>query len=103
MAIDTTTQDAVVGEEWPSQGKLEYKDVRMSYGKGGEVLSGVSVKVGGGTKLAVVGRTGAGKSSLIMALFRIVELTQGTILIDDVDISKVCTIRKKKHHENEVE
>lgn len=53
------------------------------------VLKGVSFSLEGGQKLGVVGRTGSGKSSLIQALFRLVELAGGSIVIDGVDISKI--------------
>ena len=52
------------------------------------VLKGLSFDVKAGTKVGVVGRTGAGKSTISMALSRIVELDQGQILIDGVDISQ---------------
>ncbi|CAE6469113.1 unnamed protein product, partial [Rhizoctonia solani] len=61
------------------------------------VLRGVSLHVRGGEKVAVVGRTGAGKSSLMAALFRIVELTSGSILIDGLDIAEMglSSVRSK--------
>jgi len=61
------------------------------------VLKGLSLSVGAGEKIGVVGRTGAGKSSIMMALFRIVELTSGSIMIDGIDISKIGLedLRKK--------
>lgn len=57
--------------------------------RGPEVLKGVSFSVAGGETVGVVGRTGAGKSSLMVALFRMVELSGGRILIDCQDIAKV--------------
>ncbi|EUC58392.1 ABC transporter protein YOR1 [Rhizoctonia solani AG-3 Rhs1AP] len=75
---------------WPSHGAIEFRDLVMSYRSGlPPVLRGVSLSVRGGEKIAVVGRTGAGKSSLMTALFRIVELTSGSILIDGLDISQM--------------
>jgi len=53
------------------------------------VLRGFELRVGGGEKVGLVGRTGAGKSSLLAALFRLVELAEGSISIDGVDIATV--------------
>ncbi|KAK4049155.1 hypothetical protein OIV83_004300 [Microbotryomycetes sp. JL201] len=75
---------------WPANGSLEIDRAVMSYRPGlPPVLAGLSLRVGGGEKIGVVGRTGAGKSSIMMALFRIVELTSGRISIDGIDISKI--------------
>ncbi|EIN03766.1 ABC protein [Punctularia strigosozonata HHB-11173 SS5] len=76
--------------EWPTEGSIEFKDIRMSYRKGlPDVLKGITMKINGGEKIGVVGRTGAGKSSLMLALFRIVELNTGSITLDGIDISAI--------------
>nr|VWO95278.1 Transcriptional regulatory protein SEF1 [Ganoderma boninense] len=76
--------------EWPAKGAIEFNDVHMRYRPGLPlVLKGLSMQVHGGEKIGVVGRTGAGKSTLMLALFRIVELASGSIKVDDVDISKI--------------
>jgi ATP-binding cassette subfamily C (CFTR/MRP) protein 1 len=76
--------------QWMDQGKIELRDVWMRYRANLEpVLRGVSLSINAGEKIGVVGRTGAGKSSLINALFRLVEVEQGTISIDGVDISQL--------------
>ncbi|KDQ57350.1 hypothetical protein JAAARDRAFT_194496 [Jaapia argillacea MUCL 33604] len=73
---------------WPARGAVDFRDVRMSYRKGlPEVLKGISLSIQGGQKIGIVGRTGAGKSSLMLALFRIVELSAGSIVVDGIDIS----------------
>ncbi|KZT73648.1 ABC protein [Daedalea quercina L-15889] len=77
-------------EEWPSRGAIEFNDVVMRYRPGLPfVLKGLSLSIRGGEKIGVVGRTGAGKSSLMLALFRIVELSSGSICIDGIDISTI--------------
>ena len=52
-------------------------------------LRGLSLEISAGTKVGIQGRTGSGKTSLLMALFRMAELTQGRIAIDNVDIADV--------------
>ncbi|KAI0300742.1 ABC transporter [Russula brevipes] len=75
---------------WPSEGKLEIKDAVLKYRPELPlVLKGLSMNVQGGEKIGIVGRTGAGKSSIMVALFRIVELVSGSINIDGVDIAKI--------------
>ena len=76
--------------DWPSEGELEFKDVHLRYRPNCEkVLNGISFKVEPGQKVGIVGRTGAGKSTMFMALSRIVELESGSIEIDGQDISKL--------------
>ncbi|KXZ50332.1 hypothetical protein GPECTOR_17g973 [Gonium pectorale] len=72
---------------WPATGELEFRDVWMSYRPGLDpVLKGVSFRVLDGQKVGIVGRTGSGKSSLIVALFRLVEPLSGAMLLDGVDL-----------------
>jgi len=82
---------------WPSQGKIEFSNLSMAYSGNKLVLKNISFTINAQQKVGVVGRTGAGKSSLIMALFRLVEPSSGLILIDDYDISKIGLhdLRKK--------
>ncbi|PBK66109.1 multidrug resistance-associated ABC transporter [Armillaria solidipes] len=76
--------------EWPEKGAISFEDVDLAYREGLPlVLHGVSFKINPGEKVGIVGRTGAGKSSLLQALFRIVELQEGKIEIDGHDISKI--------------
>ena len=76
--------------EWPSQGVVEFHDFKLKYRDDTEVvLKGLNFKVNGGEKIGVVGRTGAGKSTITLALSRIVEALSGKITIDDVDISQI--------------
>ncbi|KAJ7259774.1 ABC protein [Mycena rebaudengoi] len=75
--------------EWPARGVIDFKNVTMSYRPGlPNVLHGISMSIKAGEKVGVVGRTGAGKSSLTLCLLRIVEYS-GSIVVDDVDIAKI--------------
>ncbi|KAI8807295.1 P-loop containing nucleoside triphosphate hydrolase protein [Cladochytrium replicatum] len=75
-------------EGWPIHGAVEFKNLELRYRPELEpALTGVSFSIKAGEKIGVVGRTGSGKSSLIVALYRIVEASGGAIHIDDVDIS----------------
>ncbi|RYH28462.1 ATP-binding cassette domain-containing protein [archaeon] len=73
---------------WPSSGHLVFRNVYLRYPTSPTpVLRGVNFDLPGGKRLGVVGRTGAGKSSLVSALFRLVELEGGQILLDNRDTS----------------
>nr|CAD7428321.1 unnamed protein product [Timema monikensis] len=79
-----------VPSDWPTMGEVTFQDYQLRYREGLDlVLKGVSFSIRGGEKVGIVGRTGAGKSSLTLALFRIIEPAGGSILIDDVDISQL--------------
>jgi ABC-type multidrug transport system fused ATPase/permease subunit len=75
---------------WPSSGSITFTDVELAYRPGlPRVLHGISFHINGGEKIGIVGRTGSGKSTIMMALFRIVELSGGNIHVDDVDIGSI--------------
>ena len=81
---------ALITSAWPANGALKFTDVAMRYRPGLPlVLQGASFEIGGGVKAAVVGRSGAGKSSLSVALLRLAELDSGSISIDGVDLSSL--------------
>jgi ATP-binding cassette subfamily B protein len=67
-------------------GAVEFDNVWLSYHPGEPVLKGISFKVQAGEKIALVGPTGAGKTSIISALFRFYEIERGHVLVDGVDI-----------------
>ncbi|AES64141.2 putative xenobiotic-transporting ATPase [Medicago truncatula] len=74
---------------WPSSGSIKFDEVVLRYRPElPPVLHGLSFTIFPSDKVGIVGRTGAGKSSMLNALFRIVELEKGRILIDDRDIAK---------------
>ncbi|PIL29785.1 ATP-binding cassette transporter [Ganoderma sinense ZZ0214-1] len=75
---------------WPADGQIVLKDVVLKYRPElPPVLKGMTMSVKAGEKIGIVGRTGAGKSSIMTALYRLVELTEGSIAIDSVDISSI--------------
>lgn len=74
---------------WPSAGSIRFEDVLLRYRPElPPVLHGISFEIPPSDKIGIVGRTGAGKSSMLNALFRLVELEQGRILIDGYDVAK---------------
>lgn len=82
--------DLLVPKNWPHRGEIAFEDFRVRYHEGLEpVLNDVTFNVKSCEKVGIVGRTGAGKSSLTLSLFRIIEATGGRILIDGIDISKI--------------
>ncbi len=75
-----------------SQGKIEFKDVAFSYEKERPILKGLSFVLQPGEKLALVGGSGAGKSTIGKLLFRFYDVSDGQILIDDQDIKQVSQL-----------
>jgi len=75
---------------WPETGNITFSDVTMRYRPGLPlVLKGLTVDIKGGERVGIVGRTGAGKSSIMSCLFRLVEIDGGSITIDGVDIGRM--------------
>ncbi|KAI8908383.1 P-loop containing nucleoside triphosphate hydrolase protein [Gorgonomyces haynaldii] len=76
---------------WPSEGKIDFNQISLSYPSRPDtlILKNLTVSIKAGEKVGVIGRTGSGKSTLMTALFRIVELQSGSIVIDGRDIRKL--------------
>ncbi|XP_030917416.1 canalicular multispecific organic anion transporter 1 [Geospiza fortis] len=75
---------------WPSRGEIQFIDYKVRYRPELDlVLQGITCNIGSTEKVGVVGRTGAGKSSLTNCLFRVLEAAGGKIIIDDVDIATI--------------
>uniref|UniRef100_A0A5F8G3T3 Multidrug resistance-associated protein 1 n=1 Tax=Monodelphis domestica TaxID=13616 RepID=A0A5F8G3T3_MONDO len=83
-------EEAAPPTNWPQQGRVEFRDFSLRYREDLDlVLKHVNVTIEGGEKVGIVGRTGAGKSSLTLGLFRINESAGGEIIIDGINIAKI--------------
>uniref|UniRef100_A0A3Q1CPI7 ATP-binding cassette, sub-family C (CFTR/MRP), member 2 n=1 Tax=Amphiprion ocellaris TaxID=80972 RepID=A0A3Q1CPI7_AMPOC len=77
-------------DTWPEEGRLQFEDYKVRYRPGLDlVLHGITCDINSTEKIGIVGRTGAGKSSLTNCLFRIIEAAEGRILIDGIDIAEI--------------
>uniref|UniRef100_A0A8C4HVT0 ABC-type glutathione-S-conjugate transporter n=1 Tax=Dicentrarchus labrax TaxID=13489 RepID=A0A8C4HVT0_DICLA len=75
---------------WPQRGTLEFQDYGLQYRKGLELaLKGITLNIHERERVGIVGRTGAGKSSLALGIFRILEAAKGKIFIDGVNIADI--------------
>ncbi|KAI3326783.1 putative ABC transporter [Xylariaceae sp. AK1471] len=84
--------------DWPSAGQLVFEDVTASYRDGGEdVLKRINFSVAAGEKIGICGRSGSGKSSLILTLVHMLDRKGGRVVLDDVDLAKIPrqTIRSR--------
>lgn len=80
-----------LGTGWLTRGSVEFQDVVLVYRPGlPNALDGVTFCVQPGEKLGIVGRTGSGKSSLLLVLFRLLEPSSGRVLLDGVDTSQLA-------------
>lgn len=95
--IDTAHPENVP-VRWPSRGEIQVKDLTASYSIGSTpALRKVSATVQPGEKIAICGRTGSGKSSLVLALLRMLTPESGTICIDGVDITRITRENLRRH------
>ena len=87
---EATEGETKVKDDWVNGGSIEFNNVTLRYRKNTDIaLDKLSFKVKPGTKVGICGRTGAGKSTVSMALSRIVEIEEGSIDIDGVNISNI--------------
>lgn len=85
-------------ESWPEHGAIKFVDYETKYRENLDpVLRDVNADINPGEKIGIVGRTGAGKSTLTLALFRIIEATKGHIEIDGLDTSKMGLFDVRSH------
>ncbi|KAL6469214.1 hypothetical protein MHYP_G00227380 [Metynnis hypsauchen] len=90
IPLEPQNGSTAVPASWPEHGRVEFDKAVLAYRPGlPNALDGVSFVVMPGERVGIVGRTGSGKSTLFLTLFRMVELNQGQILVDGEDISQV--------------
>ena len=96
--IDTESSIDKVGDVFAEdlKGEIEFKDVRFSYIKDEEVLKGISFKVDKGQTIAIVGSTGAGKSTIINLINRFYEIDSGQICVDEISVDKYQLLSLRK-------
>jgi len=93
-----TIQDHSEPEEFGNvHGEIEFKDVWFAYNPSDWVLKGISFKIRAGERVAFVGATGAGKTSLISLISRFYDIQKGEILVDGIDVRNVRQKDLRKH------
>jgi ATP-binding cassette, subfamily B, multidrug efflux pump len=97
LEMESHTQANGTKAAWHFKGDLSFKDVRFSYLEGEEVIKGINLEVASGQTIAIVGATGAGKSTIINLLNRFYEIDSGTIAIDgtNIDDFKLESLRRQ--------
>ncbi|KAG7491926.1 hypothetical protein MATL_G00008620 [Megalops atlanticus] len=85
-----TVESSALPVAWPQTGTIEFHDYGLQYRKGLEwALKGITLHIQEREKVGIVGRTGAGKSSLALGIFRILEAAKGEIYIDGINIAEI--------------
>nr|XP_043635452.1 ABC transporter C family member 13 isoform X2 [Erigeron canadensis] len=80
----------ILDAAWPSHGQIEFQNVALRYMPSlPPALRNLSLTIAGGTQVGIVGRTGAGKSSILNALFRLNPICQGHIIVDGINIADI--------------
>lgn len=81
---------ASISKNWPQTGAIEFRNVTIRYNPNGpDILKDVNLSFSAGERIAVVGRTGSGKSTLVLSLLRFTNIVQGQIIYDGVDITTI--------------
>ena len=93
MMIEATAP----GKEWPSKGIIGFEKVVAGYRQGPDVLKSISFQIQSSEKVGIVGRTGSGKSTLMVLLFRIIEARNGKVTIDGLDTSTLGLRQLRKN------
>ncbi|KAF7843202.1 ABC transporter C family member 13 isoform X1 [Senna tora] len=88
----------VLNPDWPNQGVIEFHNVTLKYMPSlPPALCNLSFTISGGTQIGIIGRTGAGKSSVLNALFHLTPICTGSILMDGININNI-PVRELRAH-----
>lgn len=88
--LDKDFDKKLKDQNWPSEGSIKFDDVSMRYNEGLEpAMNDLSLEIQPGMKVGIVGRTGAGKSTILQVLFRLTDSFKGTIMIDGHNIKDI--------------
>ena len=82
-------ESGLTPDNWPIKGKVEFNNYSTKYPGGNDVLKNLTFSINASERIAIVGRSGSGKSTFCSSLLRILEASGGEIFLDDIDISKV--------------
>ncbi|XP_025407848.1 ATP-binding cassette sub-family C member Sur-like isoform X2 [Sipha flava] len=90
IPIENYRSETIITRAWPSKGNIVLDKVSVKYDESQEpVISNISLHIPPGQKVGICGRTGSGKSSLVMSILNMVPIRDGTIMIDGIDINNV--------------
>jgi ABC-type multidrug transport system fused ATPase/permease subunit len=95
---DDASKIIICPASWPKNGRIEFMDVSACYRKGlPDAVKHMSLVISAGERIGVCGRTGAGKSTVLKMLLRVMRITHGRIMVDGIDITKldVITLRER--------
>jgi ABC-type multidrug transport system fused ATPase/permease subunit len=88
--LEMPADKALKAKQWPMKGELSFQNVTMKYREHMDPsIKQLSCQIQAGMKIGIVGRTGAGKSSILQMLFRLSECCEGSLHIDDVDVKTI--------------
>ncbi|XP_044013895.1 ATP-binding cassette sub-family C member Sur-like [Aphidius gifuensis] len=80
-------------DSWPSKGEIIFENVTLKYHSSvSPIIRNLNLKISPGQKLGICGKSGSGKSSTVMALFQLLEISEGRILIDGIDLQSITLL-----------
>ncbi|KAK0080738.1 hypothetical protein PV325_013438 [Microctonus aethiopoides] len=80
-------------ESWPEKGEIIFENVSLRYSpESAPIIQNLNLRISAGEKIGICGRTGSGKSSTVMALFQLLEVSEGRILIDGINLKRVSLL-----------